>query len=172
MAGKGTKGVVLIGHGGVPKDFPKDKLKRLVELDRKRMAMGGPPSDEERQLDSQIRSWPRNAESDPYKVGLEKLGTALKAELGETRLVLAYNEFCGPTIEEAVDGFVADGVNDVVLISSMMTPGGSHSDREIPEELIVLKERHPNTCIRYAWPYDMNRVARLLKEHVDSFDDS
>ena len=94
---------------------------------------------EERELDTQIRAWPRTPASDPYQAGLEALGTHLKPMLNNSLFTLAYNEFCAPTLEDAAAHLITQGANDLTVISSMLTPGGSHSEIEIPETLDRLR---------------------------------
>ena len=92
-------------------------------------------SDEEYELDQKIRPWPRTPETDPYQAGLEKLATHLKHLIGKIQFSTAYNEFCTPTLEEAVEKQIAEGATDITVVSTMFTPGGSHSEYEIPEEM-------------------------------------
>lgn len=158
--------VVLVGHGAVPADCPRDLVTRLKALEGRRRAAGGPMSDEESALDARIRSWPRTRESDPYGAGLEALAAHLRPLLGNARLVVAYNEFCAPTLEEAVAALAAGGASAVVVVPSMLTPGGVHSEIEIPEIIERLRAAHPTLTMRYAWPFDLDAVARLLADQV------
>lgn len=161
--------VVLVGHGGVPSDFPREKVRRLMALESERRARGLPPGDEERALDEALRSHPRTEQTDPYKAGLEKLARALESRLFGSRLYLAYNEFCAPSVPEAVGRAVADGAREVVVLSSMLTPGGSHAEVEIPELVAELSRTHSHVSIRYAWPFDLASVAALMADQVAKF---
>ena len=96
-----VQGVVLVGHGGVPKDCPPELISKLKRLEAQRRAAGMPQSAEEQQLDASIRRWPRSAANDPYQAGLEAVGAALQPLLGGALFALAYNEFCAPTVEES-----------------------------------------------------------------------
>jgi len=154
--------VVLVGHGGVPRDYPRERLVRLKALESSRRAQGKEPSAEESALAAEIRGWPRTPETDPYQAGLEQLATHLGPLVAPARLVLAYNEFCGPSLDEAVAGALVDGLGRVVVIPSMLTPGGVHSEIEIPEMIGALRRRFPNASIDYAWPFDTRAVATLL----------
>lgn len=154
--------VVLVGHGGVPRDFPRADLQRLRSLEAQRRARGVEPSDEEAALEHRIRTWPRTPETDPYRTGLERLADSLRPLVAPATLVLAYNEFCAPSLDEAVDGLIAGGARRIVVVPSMLTPGGVHSEIEIPETIARLEARHPDATITYAWPFDMAAVARLL----------
>ena len=158
--------VVLVGHGGVPRDFPRKDLQRLKALEGERRARGGSPSDEETALEHRIRTWPRTPTTDPYRTGLETLATALRPLVAPATLVLAYNEFCAPALDDAVDALVASGARHIVVVPSMLTPGGVHSETEIPETIAHLRTRHPDAQLRYAWPFAMDAVARLLASQV------
>ena len=164
--------VVLVGHGGLPSDCPQDVVSRLKRLEMDRRRRGVPASEEENELDRKVRDWPRTPESDPYKVGLEKLATHLADKMPDTKIVAAYNEFCAPSIEDAVDNLVASGVKSISLISSMFTPGGSHSDKEIPEDVAELRKKYPDVNFQYAWPFDLNKIAELMAGHLEDFNNS
>jgi sirohydrochlorin cobaltochelatase len=51
----------------------------------------------------------------------------------------------------------------------MLTPGGSHSEVEIPEILDHLRPQYPEVELRYAWPFDLKLVANTLAEQVTRF---
>lgn len=159
-------GIILVGHGGVPKDFPRETVTRLKALEGQRRKTGGPPSEEEKALETHIRSWPRTPETDPYQAGLESLADRLRPLLEGSTLKLAYNEFCAPTLEQAVESFVKENVDEITVLTSMLTPGGVHSELEIPETLETLRKQFPEVTLRYIWPFDMDRVARMLLDHI------
>ena len=72
------KGIILVGHGGIPKGYPADQVSKLKRLEAQRRAAGQPMSAEELELDTNIRTWPRTPETDPYQAGLEALGAEMK----------------------------------------------------------------------------------------------
>ncbi len=164
-----NRAIVLVGHGGVPKDCPHELVRTLKQLEAQRRAAGKRMSQEERELDQKIRRWPRTPKTDPYKQGLEALAAQLRPLLKRDRLAIAYNEFCAPTLEEAVEELIKDGVWDITVVSSMFTAGGSHAEIEIPETVNELKHAHPNAAIRYAWPFDQQLVAGMLATHLKQF---
>jgi sirohydrochlorin cobaltochelatase len=163
------KGIVLVGHGGIPKDYPGELVTKLKRLEAQRRAAGQPMSAEELELDTKIRTWPRTPESDPYQAGLEALGSHMKPLLNGALFTLAYNEFCGPTLQEAVEDLIKQGAKTITIVSTMFTPGGSHSEYEIPEELEELRKHHPDVKLNYAWPYDLSKVSQMLMEHIAKF---
>ena len=160
------RGVILVGHGGIPKDCPRDLIMKLKRLEGQRREGGRPPSAEEMEVDRTIRQWPRNAATDPYQSGLEMLAVALRPFLDGALFGVAYNEYCAPTLEETVGTLVKQGATDITVITTMVTPGGSHSEIEIPEILEHLRGQFPWVTLRYAWPFDLNLVAGMLAKQV------
>lgn len=164
-----VKGVILVGHGGIPKDCPQELVTRLKRLEGQRRAAGTPPSQDEIDLDRKIRRWPRTPATDPYQSGLEAVAARLRPHLDGALFAVAYNEFCAPSLEESVEELIAKGATEITVATTMFTPGGSHSELEIPEMLNHLRLRHPNVAFRYAWPFDLDRVAELMAEQVKRF---
>ena len=161
--------VLLVGHGGWPSDCPEELAGKLKRLESKRRKDKSPPSKEEIELDGVVRAWPRTPETDPYKYGLESLASRLAEHLPGHSMGLAYNEFCDPTIGRAASRLVQEGANTIIIVSTMFTPGGSHSEKEIPEEMELLQQQFPQVEFIYAWPFDMDRVAGMLADHVSDF---
>ncbi|MDE1977004.1 MAG: CbiX/SirB N-terminal domain-containing protein [Elusimicrobia bacterium] len=160
--------VVLVGHGGSPSDFPKDKLARLKRLESERAARGQPEMGaEEKAIDDEIRSWPRTSKTDPYQAGLSSLALKLEKALGQ-KVAAAYNEFCGPDVETAVAALVREGFERIVLATTMYTRGGIHSENEIPALVRKLRERHPSVELVYAWPMEESLIVEFLAKVVAS----
>ena len=161
-----NRGIILVGHGGLPSDFPSEQVSKLMRLEKERRRTKQKPTAEEIEIDRSLRHWPRTVQSDPYKAGLEHLLSYLSPLFDGMRVELAYNEFCTPNLTEAIEAMIAEGIKHITVASTMFTPGGSHSEIEIPEEIEPLKSKYPDTTIVYAWPYDLSKVAHLLKEHI------
>jgi sirohydrochlorin cobaltochelatase len=161
--------VILIGHGGLPSDIPKELVEDFMKVHKQRVRMKTSITSKEKDLESLIRNWERTPESDPYKSGLEKLAAHLAPKLENYILKTAYNEFCFPSIEQAADQLAEEKVTEVILITTMITPGGSHSESEIPEEVDALRLKYPNMNFQYAWPYDLDIFSNLLSDHIINF---
>lgn len=161
-------GVVLIGHGAPALDCPPQYVGELMSLEwRKGQAPhthqhGGRAAE----LDAAIRDWPRNEKNDPYKVGLERVAAALKPLLPTERFIIGYNEFCRPSISEAIQQIVEQGAKRVLVVPSMLTPGGVHSEIDIPRTLEDARKQHPEVTIDYIWPFSLEEVAKLLASHL------
>lgn len=164
-----VRGIVLVGHGGIPKDYPSELVTKLKRLEAQRRAAGMSISTEEHELDTKIRRWPRTAATDPYRFGLETVAAALRPQLDGALLALAYNEFCAPTLEESVEELIKKSATHITVTTTMFTPGGAHSEVEIPEILDSLRPRHPEIELRYAWPFDLQLIAKILAEQVRRF---
>lgn len=137
------RGVVLVGHGGIPKDCPQELVTRLKRLEAQRRAAKQPPSAEELELDMKIRRWPRTPLTDPYQSGLQAVATRLQPHLNSVLFGLAYNEFCAPSLEEAVEHLIEQGplrslwrppclLPEVLIRKSRYLTSLSCSDRNIP----------------------------------------
>jgi sirohydrochlorin cobaltochelatase len=163
------RGVILVGHGGIPKGCPQELVTKLKRLEAQRRAAKMPPSAEEIELDTKIRRMPRTPETDPYQSGLEAVAAQLRVSLGDVLFAVAYNEFCAPTLEESVEALIKQGATHITVTTTMFTPGGSHSEVEIPEILDHLRPQYPGVELRYAWPFDLQLVANTLAEQVKRF---
>ena len=163
-------GVVLIGHGSPALDCPPQWIGELMGIQHgghAGHAHGAHPHEgRAAELDAKIRDWPRTGSNDPYQRGLEQLAAALRPLLPTELFAVAYNEFCRPTIAEAVAQVVRQGAGRVLVLPTMLTPGGVHSEIDIPNALKHIAAAHPRAAIEYVWPFDLGRVAALLAEHV------
>ena len=160
--------VILVGHGGIASDTPPELVSELKQLEGARNRRGDPqPSERESELDRKIRDWPRNGRTDPYKAGLESIAAKLAPRLGARRLVVAYNEFCAPSLRDAVTALAAQGATTITVVTTMFTPGGSHSEREMPVEIEALRRDFPAVKLEYAWPFGLDQIAAFLAAHID-----
>lgn len=165
-------GVALIGHGSPATDCPPQFIGELMSLEWRQDHDDGGHSHaatgegRAAQLDAKIRDWPRRADNDPYKQGLERVAAALLPLLPTDLLAVGYNEFCRPSIPEAVESLISRGVGRVLVIPTMLTPGGVHSEVDIPRALDELRRVHPGVSIEYVWPFELGEVAGLLASHV------
>lgn len=158
-----TEAVVLIGHGGTATDTPKPLIGELKRLEAERQARREiKMSPREAELDKQVREWPRTPENDAYKAGVEEIARALAPKLGGRKLVVAYNEFCAPSVEDAIESLVKEGRTRISLISTMYTRGGLHAECEIPGIVTEARKNHPGVVVEYAWPFDADYLADFL----------
>ncbi len=173
--------VVLIGHGSPATVCPPELVGELMSFEwRSTSGPHGhhgspegrvpPPKDlvagRAAVLDAKIRAWPRHAGNDPYKVGLERVAEVLRPLLPTSHVSVGYNEFCAPSIAQAVEEVIRQGARRVLVIPSMLTPGGVHAEIDIPRTLEELRRRHPTVTIDYLWPFNLDQVAALLASHV------
>lgn len=157
--------VVLAGHGVPATDCPPQLVGELMALEWGH-GESHPGSARAAELEAQIRNWPRNERNDPYKVGLERLAAVLKPALPTDLFEIGYNEFCAPSIPEALERVIQKGATRVLVISTMLTPGGIHSEVDVPRHIEAVRKRHPQVRIDYVWPFDLKAVAELLSAHL------
>ncbi|MCI0477980.1 MAG: CbiX/SirB N-terminal domain-containing protein [Anaerolineales bacterium] len=161
--------VVLAAHGAPATDYPPMRVGFLMMLEfakpAQRISFLRAWRD---RLDKEIRTWRRTKENDPYKVAVDDLAAQLAARLS-CRVIVGYNEFCTPTISAAIDQVIADGTRRVVVVTTMLVRGNSHTELEIQQTVVQARERHPTIDIRYAWPFESKRLISLFADQVDPF---
>jgi len=155
--------IILIGHGAIATDTQRPLISELKRLEGERMARReNTMSVREAELDKQVRDWPRTPQNDAYKAGVDEIAKAFAPKLGGRKLVVAYNEFCAPSVETAIEALVKEGFTRICLISTMFTRGGMHAEREIPGIVLAANKAHPGVKIDYAWPFDPDFLADFL----------
>lgn len=156
---------MLAMHGMPPADFPSEELAEAFRLHGRLERVSGaarePLAARYAAVTARMRAWPRNAQNDPFAMASEELAQALKAASG-CPVIAAFNEFCAPDLEEALDLAVARGAEQVVVVTPMMTRGGEHSEVDIPAAIARAQARHPEVPMRYVWPFDVAAVAQFL----------
>lgn len=161
--------IVLAMHGMPPRDFPPHEAAEFFRL-HARLGYAGPEGEalEGRyaQLDVKMRTWPRTAVNDPFYAGSQELADQLTQATGY-EVLLGFNEFCAPSVDEAIDRAAALGAARIVVLTPMMTRGGEHSEVEIPEAVRCAQEKHPRISIVYAWPFGTAGVAKFLAAQVE-----
>lgn len=168
-----TTVLILTMHGAPPKDFPRRELGEFFTL---HMQIENSPrvDDTQRQryneLNSRVRSWPRSAANDPFFASSQEMARRLASETGLETLV-CFNEFCDPSLSDAVRTAAGNGAQRVVVITPMMTGGGEHSEIEIPAEINQLKGEFPQVEMVYAWPFDPDAITQFLAGQVRRFID-
>jgi sirohydrochlorin cobaltochelatase len=170
--------IVLVMHGVPPSDFPKEEAREYFRLHGEHDADGARshvaashPSEAHRrheELDRKMRQWPRTAANDPYHAGSVRLAEQLRRACGR-EVVLAFNELCGPSVDEALDQAAALGAELVIAITPMMTSGGGHSEVDIPEAIGRASARNPQVRLMYAWPFNDDEIAGLLAAQINRF---
>jgi sirohydrochlorin cobaltochelatase len=161
--------IVLAMHGAPPNDFPKKELAEFFELHNR---MGRLKKDEDevllrryRELEAKMRRWPRNPQNDPYHAGAMELASNL-SKVTDLKVLMGFNEFCAPSLEEALEKAVKEGGEKVIVVTPMMTRGGEHSEIEIPQAVKAVQEKYPQTSFIYIWPFETEEVAEFLSSQI------
>lgn len=164
--------VVLAMHGVPPRDFPRAETMELFSLHPKFEHVSGPEREalqlRHDELEEKMRRWPRTAENDPYFYASFEIAKKMEDILGD-RVFVGFNEFCAPTIEEAIGEAAAGSPDKIIVLTTMMTRGGEHSERDIPHAIRRSQKNHPGLEIIYAWPFDVSDVAVFLAGHIRRF---
>lgn len=159
-------------HGVPPNDFPERETAELFSLNAR---VGGTAGVEraalERrrlELDVKMRAWPRTAQNDPFYAGSQELGAHLSEATG-CEVIVGFNEFCAPSLDDALSHAIARGAEKVIVVTPMMTRGGEHAEVEIPTAVQTAQAQHPEIQITYAWPFRVSEVASFLATQIAPF---
>jgi sirohydrochlorin cobaltochelatase len=160
--------VILATHGSPPRDFPPKELREFFELHVRFGDGKGPESPAKAryvELESKMRAWKRNSENDPFYVSSLELAKYMEKQL-QLPVFTAFNEFCAPTVLEAICDTAEQGADRVIVVSSMLTRGGEHAEVDIREAVQEASKKYPETEIVFAFPFPGKDIARFLSEQV------
>lgn len=161
--------MVLAAHGAPPSDYPRMRVGLLMMLEyapKRTRRLFFLRSWHDR-LVREVVNWPRTRASDPYKAAVDDLVLGLSSRLG-LPVFAGYNEFCAPTVGEAIDLAVGDGAERVFVVPTMLLRGNSHTESEIHGAVLEAGRRHPQTRIEYAWPFSDEHLVALFAGQVTS----
>jgi sirohydrochlorin cobaltochelatase len=119
-------------------------------------------------LDVKMRAWPRTPDNDPFYAGSSELAAQLRRVTGND-VIVGFNEFCAPSLDDALAQAVAQAAERIIVITPMMTQGGQHSEVDIPAAIRRMQERRPDIPIVYAWPFAVSEVARFLAGQISRY---
>jgi sirohydrochlorin cobaltochelatase len=160
--------IVLAMHGVPPSDFPRQELAEFFVM-HSRFEHASVSRDPEMtrysELEKKLRDWPRTKDNDPYHAASFELARELSEATG-CQVVVGFNEFCAPSLDDALDSAAGSGAKRVVVVTPMMTQGGEHSEKDIPGAVKRARTRHPGAEFIYVWPFPVQDVARFLAEQA------
>lgn len=91
---------------------------------------------------------------------------AMLSHQPEARVDVAFLEFIAPQLPETIDGLVADGFKDVVIVPIFMAQTG-HTKRDLPGLLDAARIRHPGLVISVATPIgEAERVVEAIAAYA------
>jgi sirohydrochlorin cobaltochelatase len=166
--------IVLVMHGVPPNDFPRQEMGEYFGLQARLMSVReGRDALKQRYdaLDAKMRAWQRTPQNDPFHAGSHALAQHLRQVTG-WEVIVSFNEFCDPSIDDALERAAAQEPEKIVVITPMMTRGGGHSEMDIPAAIQRAQARHPQTPIVYVWPFDVGEVAQFLSAQIYRFIES
>jgi sirohydrochlorin cobaltochelatase len=104
-----------------------------------------------------------------WRAPFETFATALQADLGADKVRLAYMEFVPPTLTDMAEEASRDAVQQLKILPLFMA-GGGHVDRDIPEQVTVVRERFPHLDFSILPPIGEHpRFVALMQEIVKEY---
>lgn len=161
--------IVLAMHGMPPNDFPQKETLDYFMLHSRLENMSGPPppnmQQQYEQLDNKMRKWLRTQENDPYYYASNELAEVLSKQTNHS-VVVGFNEFCSPSLDDAFNEAIKQDPDKVIVITPMMTHGGEHSEKDIPEAIERARKKYHKIEFSYVWPFNISKVAAFLAEQI------
>jgi len=161
--------IILAMHGMPPNDFPqKETLDYFMLHSRMENMPGQPPPVMQQQyeeLDNKMRNWRRTQENDPYFYASNDLAEEISSQMGY-KVMVGFNEFCSPSLDEAFETASKEGSEKIIVITPMMTRGGEHSEKDIPEAIERARKKFPDIKFSYVWPFNISKVATFLAKQI------
>jgi sirohydrochlorin cobaltochelatase len=161
--------IILAMHGMPPNDFPQKETMEYFMLHSRLENMSGPPPPNLQQkykdLDKKMRQWARTPENDPYFYASNELAEHL-SHRAECPVIIGFNEFCSPSLDDAFEEAGKGNPEKIIIVTPMMTRGGEHSEKDIPEAVERAKEKYSKILFEYIWPFDLMEVASFLEKQI------
>jgi sirohydrochlorin cobaltochelatase len=164
--------IILAMHGMPPNDFPrKETIDYFMLHSRIENIPGSPPPNMQKQyeeLDNKMRNWPRTLENDPYFQASHELAEKISKQT-DYSVIVGFNEFCSPSLDDAFEKAGSQNPEKVIIITPMMTRGGEHSEKDIPEAIDRARKKFPRIQFTYIWPFNSTKVAAFLADQIQDF---
>lgn len=161
--------IVLAMHGAPAADFPRPELAEFFSLHARISHSEGhlqePLQRRYKELEKKVRDWPRTEKNDPFSAGSMELADNLRQQTG-LEVIIGFNEFCAPTLDEAFDRAAATGAAKIVVVTPMLTRGGEHSAVDIPFAINRARQKYSGINFIYAWPFASQDIAAFLAKEV------
>lgn len=165
--------LVVVGHGAPATDFPREKIRHMIELEGQILAAGGEGSapkelvEKLKALEQEVRRYPRTPRNDPYNAAIERIAQALAKKGKFDKVLVAHNEFCGLDVDEAITEAVNSGATKVFVVSTMITPNNQHSDVDIAMKVARAQNMHPAVQVIYVWPIPVDTIADFFLQEIE-----
>jgi sirohydrochlorin cobaltochelatase len=156
--------LILVAHGQFPKDVPNEISNKYFSLMSKRR--NEEEEKEFKELEKSILEWPRNEENDPYWYNVKRLAEELKKKSKFKEVRISFLEFCAPLFSEVLEKACKEDYDRIFVVSTMFTPGGIHSEKDIPEVIEEMKKKY-NKNIIYVWPFKIEDIAEFILKYIE-----
>jgi sirohydrochlorin cobaltochelatase len=163
--------VVLATHGSPPRDFPAEEMREFFELHSRlghAVEANDPAATRYEELEKKMRAWRRTPQNDSFHTASLELASYMEKYI-QMPVFTAFNEFCAPTVSEALENSAEMGASRVIVITSMLTRGGEHAEVDIREAVQKAGREHPEIEFRFAFPFPAKDIAHFLAEQVKNF---
>ncbi|MEZ4703786.1 MAG: CbiX/SirB N-terminal domain-containing protein [Bdellovibrionota bacterium] len=182
-APKPSVAIVLAQHGQPATDVPAPLLGEYFGL-MGHFHYGAPLSGQENMsseqiadlenrfhdVETQIVEWCRNPMNDKFWLHSYYLAEGIQNNLGYPVLV-GFNEFCNPTLEDALLKAASQTTDRVIMVTPMLTPGGGHPEHDLPKVVGKVQDQlvaqESSVEITYIWPRSDDEISTWIDHATD-----
>lgn len=161
--------IVLAMHGSPPIDFPGDEMAFFygihLQVEHDPYCIDAETKKRADDIEHKMKNWPRTAENDPYYTSGIEIGKNIEKVTG-VKTFVGFNKFCIPTIQDALLDALKLNPKKIYVTTTMVTPGGGHQEKDIPEAIDEIAQKYPDVEITYVWPYEIADVAKFIGNHI------
>jgi len=119
-------------------------------------------------IEKKMKNWVRTKDNDHYYTSSIEIGKQLEKIIG-CETFIGFNEFCNPSVKDALLQALESNPKAIYVTTPMITPGGEHSEIDIPETIKLISKDYPKTKIIYAWPFALPEVADFLANQIRKY---
>ncbi|WP_445668874.1 sirohydrochlorin chelatase [Niallia sp. FSL K6-0077] len=92
---------------------------------------------------------------------------AVKKEINIPVQEIAFLELTSPSIEETMEKVIWAGARDILVVPVLLF-AAAHFKRDIPEELLAVKERFPDVRFSVSKPFDVHpKMLNLVMKRIN-----
>ncbi|AYV71542.1 sirohydrochlorin chelatase [Bacillus sp. PK3-056] len=92
---------------------------------------------------------------------------AVKKEINIPVQEIAFLELTSPSIEETMEKVIRAGARDILVVPVLLF-AAAHFKRDIPEELLAVKERFPDVRFSVSKPFDVHpKMMNLVRKRIN-----
>jgi len=157
-------GVIILADGSLPLDYPSDKALMYLNLKNEYKYKHKTDFDKLKQLEEEIKLWPRNEQNDTYYFRILELLNQLRFTISYV-IDVAFKDFCNPDLKTSLLNMISMKVQNILIIPVEFL----HDPIEYVKKAIEETKADRYANVQLLWPYDLSLQVDFITEHILRF---